>query len=192
MVEKQSGRRVQVSSRLQFRNLHTRCILIGLNRHSDWSSMCHHKCTRLSRRNVEQRDQRRNGKSRKDEGACKAREKEPKGDQGGGLWQLEAKAAEAQAEGVTGREMKRRTMDSSHEEILRRSYLRDEKTNVRRRLGGGMGLAGRWMNNWAIRRGLSSRSESRRETCWRIAPFSFGGGDSYGGLSEACGVRKVD
>ena len=55
-------------------------------------------------------------------------------DQGGELWQPEAKAAGAQAEGVTGQEMKRRTMISNHEEIMRWSYLGHE--TERRTCGG--------------------------------------------------------
>ena len=69
--------------------------------HSDYCSMRHHMCTRLGRRDVEQRYQIQNETSRKEGGRCGAREGEPMGYQQGGLWQPDAKAMEAHAEGAT-------------------------------------------------------------------------------------------
>ena len=56
--------------------------------------MRHHMCTRLGRRDVEQRSQLQNETSRKEGGRCGAREGEPMGYQEGGLWQPDAKAME--------------------------------------------------------------------------------------------------
>ena len=53
-------------------------------------------------------------------------------------------------------------------------------------------MVGGWMKDWAVGQELRNGRERRGIASWRIASPTFGGGNSDGRISGACGVRKND